>query len=158
MDSKPFIRSSNIWGRMVLTFLGPKIVLFYEIIGGAFNAPPRQETYIFDPATNRVKSSLSYGNQNQHNILWRSEYIRPVIHRMAHVDLLDNDNDRARRPGTSWQYGLRPLITKIFLFGSLETVTFMGQTLNPHFVKAATKTVKSLSVQCKYFLFKIFLC
>ena len=53
MDSKPFIRSSNIWGRMVLTFLGPKIVLFYEIIGGAFNAP-RQETYIFDPAINRV--------------------------------------------------------------------------------------------------------
>ena len=34
MDSKPFIRSSNIWGRMVLSFLGPKVVLFYEIIGG----------------------------------------------------------------------------------------------------------------------------
>ena len=31
----------------------------------------------------------------------RSEYIRPVIHRMAPVDLLDNDNERARRPGTS---------------------------------------------------------
>ena len=55
MDSKPFIRSSNIWGRMVLSFLGPKVVLFYEIIGWAFNAPPRQLTYIFDPAGNRVK-------------------------------------------------------------------------------------------------------
>ena len=54
MDSKPFIRSSNIWGRMVLSFLGPKVVLFYEIIGGAFNAP-HQLTYIFDPAGNRVK-------------------------------------------------------------------------------------------------------
>ena len=57
MDSKPFIRSSNIWGRMVLSFLGPKVVLFYEIIGGAFNAPPRQLTYIFDPAGNRVNST-----------------------------------------------------------------------------------------------------
>ena len=56
MVSKPFIRSSNIWGRMVLSFLGPKVVLFYEIIGGAFNAPPRQLTYIFDPAGNRVKN------------------------------------------------------------------------------------------------------
>ena len=34
MDSKPFIKSSNIWGRMVLSFLGPKVVSFYEIIGG----------------------------------------------------------------------------------------------------------------------------
>ena len=59
MDSKPFIRSSNIWGRMVLSFLGPKVVLFYEIIGGAFNAPPRQLTYIFDPAGNRVKNHFS---------------------------------------------------------------------------------------------------
>ena len=39
MDSKPFIRSSNIWGRMVSSFMGPEVVLFYEIIGGAFNAP-----------------------------------------------------------------------------------------------------------------------
>ena len=43
--------------KMVLSFLGPKDVLFYEIIGGAFNAPPRQLTYIFDPAGNRVKSA-----------------------------------------------------------------------------------------------------
>ena len=40
MDSKPFIRSSNIWGRMVLSFLGPKVVLFYEIIGGHSMPPP----------------------------------------------------------------------------------------------------------------------
>ena len=45
MDSKPFIRSSNIWGRMVLSFLGPKIVSFYEIVGGAFKAPPLGNVY-----------------------------------------------------------------------------------------------------------------
>ena len=54
MDSKPFIRSSNIWGRMVFSFLGPKDVLFYEIIGGGIQYPPRQLMYIFDPAGNRV--------------------------------------------------------------------------------------------------------
>ena len=48
---------------------------------------------------------------------------------MAHVDLLDNDNDRARRPGTSWQFGLRPTITKIFLFGTLDTHKFTEHTL-----------------------------
>ena len=53
MDSKPFIRSSNIWGWMVLSFLGPKVVLFYEII----QCPPRQLTYIFDPAGNRVNKA-----------------------------------------------------------------------------------------------------
>ena len=56
MDSKPFIRSSNIWGRMVLSFLGPKVVLFYKIIGG-HSMPPRQLTYIFDPTGNRVKTA-----------------------------------------------------------------------------------------------------
>ena len=55
MDSKPFIRSSNIWGRMVLSFLGPIVVSFYEIIGGHSMPPPRQLTYIFDSAVNRVK-------------------------------------------------------------------------------------------------------
>ena len=56
MDSKPFIRSSNIWGRMVLSFLGLKVVLFYELIGGAFNAP-HQLTYVFDPSGNKVKTT-----------------------------------------------------------------------------------------------------
>ena len=56
MDSKPFIWSSNIWGIMVLSFWGLKIVLFYEIIGEAFNGPPHQLMYIFDPAGNRVKT------------------------------------------------------------------------------------------------------
>ena len=55
MDSKPFIRSSNLLGRMVLSFLGPKGFLFYEIIGG-HSMPPHQLTCIFNPAGNRVKS------------------------------------------------------------------------------------------------------
>ena len=41
--------------KMVLSFLGPKGVLFYEIIGG-HSMPPRQLTYIFDPAGNRVNN------------------------------------------------------------------------------------------------------
>ena len=49
MDSKPFIRSSNIW-RMVLSFLGPKVVLLE-----GHSMPPCQLMYIFDPAGNRVK-------------------------------------------------------------------------------------------------------
>ena len=49
MDSNLFIRSSNIWGRKVLSFLGPKIVLFYEIIGGAFNAPPAMKRIFLTP-------------------------------------------------------------------------------------------------------------
>ena len=39
MNSKPFIRSLDIWGRMVSSFLRSKIVLFYDIIGEAFNTP-----------------------------------------------------------------------------------------------------------------------
>ena len=42
--SKPFIRSSNIWLRMVLSFWGPKVVLFNEII---VNAPPPASQRIF---------------------------------------------------------------------------------------------------------------
>ena len=39
-----------------LSILGQKIVFFYEIIGGGgLSIPPRQLTYIFDPATNRDK-------------------------------------------------------------------------------------------------------
>ena len=34
---------------MVLSFFGPKVVLFYEIMGGAFNAPA--------PAGNRVNAN-----------------------------------------------------------------------------------------------------
>ena len=39
LSSEPSIRSSNIWGDMVLSFFGPKKVNFKENIGGAFNAP-----------------------------------------------------------------------------------------------------------------------
>ena len=54
MDSKPFIRYSNIWERIVLLLMGPNIVLFYEILG-RHSMPPHQETYIFEPTANRVK-------------------------------------------------------------------------------------------------------
>jgi len=56
LGSEPSIRSSNIWGKMILSFFGPKKVNFKENIGGALKAPPHQETYIFNPTWNRVKS------------------------------------------------------------------------------------------------------
>ena len=50
---------------------GAKVVLFYEIIGGAFNAP-RQLTYIFDPTGNRVKDLRPNLNLSQ-----RCMYLNP---------------------------------------------------------------------------------
>ena len=40
---------------MVLSFFEPIKAIFYENIGGAEKAPLCHLTYIFDPATNRVK-------------------------------------------------------------------------------------------------------
>ena len=42
----PFIRSSNIWGYMVLSFFGSKKVNFKENIGGAFKAPPPNRIFL----------------------------------------------------------------------------------------------------------------
>ena len=42
----PFIRSSNIWGYMVLSFFGSKKVNFEENIGGAFKAPPPNRIFL----------------------------------------------------------------------------------------------------------------
>ena len=57
MGSKPSVRSSNILGRMVLSFFEPKKAIFYENIEGAEKAP-HHLTYIFEPATNRVNFHL----------------------------------------------------------------------------------------------------
>ena len=62
---------------MVLSFLGPKVVYFYEIIGGAFNAPPRQLMYIFDPAGNRVKNNFLMASFTSIYI-----YISNLIHKL----------------------------------------------------------------------------
>ena len=53
MGSKPSVRSSNIYGRMVLSFFEPEKAIFYENIGGP-KKPPIHLSYIFVPATNRV--------------------------------------------------------------------------------------------------------
>ena len=48
------------------------------------------------------REAVQISNTNPLQIMnGRSEYIRPVIQRMTHVDLLDNDNERGRRPGNN---------------------------------------------------------
>ena len=48
----------------------------------------------------QILEAVQISNTNPLQLMnGRSEYIRPVIQRMAHVDLLDDE--RVRRPGTN---------------------------------------------------------
>ena len=59
----PFIRSSNIWGYMVLSFFGSKKVNFKENIGGALKAPPTRKRIFSTPPgiglTNELTDELT---------------------------------------------------------------------------------------------------